>query len=74
LKISSDERDSVFLNIPYDPAFERLYLAYIAGIHAFNLVPRATRFNMPFELGLAISPGPVRDSRIQAESRCANAL
>ncbi len=33
---------SVFLNIPYDRKFERLYLAYIAGISAFGLVPRAT--------------------------------
>ena len=33
---------SVFLNIPYDAGFQRLYLAYIAGISAFGLVPRAT--------------------------------
>ena len=86
---------SVFLNIPYDAGFQRLYLAYIAGISAFGLVPRATleiptserrldriialidecaysihdlsrvqldrkapitpRFNMPFELGLAVA-------------------
>lgn len=85
----------VFLNIPYDQKFERLFLAYICGISAFGLVPRATleittsarrldrifdliracrysvhdlswvkldrvaprtpRFNMPFELGLAIA-------------------
>ena len=32
----------VFLNIPYDQRFERLFLAYIAGISAFGLVPRAT--------------------------------
>lgn len=84
-----------FLNIPYDPAFQNLYLAYIAGITAFGLTPRATleipggarrldrifdlikgcrysfhdlsrveldvrrpatpRFNMPFELGLAVA-------------------
>ena len=89
------ERFSVFLNIPYDPEFENLYLAYIAGLSAFGLVPRATleiptsqrrldrilslieecaysihdlsrvqrdrkapvtpRFNMPFELGLAVA-------------------
>ena len=88
------ERYSVFLNIPYDSAFENLYLAYIAGLSAFGLIPRATleiptsqrrlerilkllqqcaysihdlsrvqldakaprvpRFNMPFELGLAV--------------------
>jgi hypothetical protein len=85
----------VFLNIPYDPRFENLYLAYIAAISAFGLVPRAAieipggkarldrilellkscrysvhdlslveldrvaprvpRFNMPFELGLAVA-------------------
>lgn len=33
---------SAFLNIPYDDAFQRLYLAYIAGITAFGLAPRAT--------------------------------
>ncbi len=33
---------SAFLNIPYDDAFQSLYLAYIAGITAFGLVPRAT--------------------------------
>ncbi len=89
------ERYSVFLNIPYDSAFENLYLAYIAGLSAFGLIPRATleiptsqrrlerilkliqecaysihdlsrvqldaraprvpRFNMPFELGLAVA-------------------
>ena len=32
----------VFLNIPYDQKFERLFLAYICGISAFGLVPRAT--------------------------------
>src|SRR5260370_3697927 len=35
-------RDEVFLNIPYDKKFERLFLAYIAGISAYGLVPRAT--------------------------------
>ena len=89
------ERYSAFLNIPYDHAFENLYLAYIAGLSAFGLIPRATleiptsqrrlerilkliqkcaysihdlsrvqldvksprvpRFNMPFELGLAVA-------------------
>jgi hypothetical protein len=32
----------VFLNIPYDEKFERLFLAFISGISAFGLVPRAT--------------------------------
>jgi hypothetical protein len=88
-------RVSLFLNIPYDPAFRNLYLAYIAGVSSFGLAPRATleipggerrldrilslmrscayslhdlsrveldrhpprtpRFNMPFELGMAVS-------------------
>lgn len=87
--------DEVFLNVPYDDKFENLFLAYISGISAFGLVPRATleipsssrrlekifeligtcrysihdlsrveldsraprtpRFNMPFELGLAVA-------------------
>ncbi len=91
----SAERNFVFLNVPYDGAFENLYLAYIAGLSTFGLIPRATleipssrrrlerilnlieqcsysihdlsrvqldakaprvpRFNMPFELGLAVA-------------------
>ena len=84
---------AVFLNIPYDPQFHTLCLAYICAIASFGLVPRATleipgarrldriieliescafsvhdlsrvqryaplrlpRFNMPFELGLAVA-------------------
>jgi hypothetical protein len=34
--------DKVFLNIPYDHNFEKLFLAYISGISAFGLVPLAT--------------------------------
>jgi len=85
----------VFLNIPHDQGFQNLYLAYIAGVCAFRLKPRAAleipggqgwldrifdlirdcrysfhdlsrvelnpnrpatpRFNMPFELGLAVA-------------------
>ncbi len=30
------------MNIPYDKQFQNLYLAYICGISAFGLVPRAT--------------------------------
>jgi hypothetical protein len=33
---------NAFLNIPYDDKFEALYLAYIAGIAAYGLTPRAT--------------------------------
>ena len=87
-------QESAFLNIPYDRQYEPLYLAFIAGLSGFGLVPRATveiptsdrrldrivkliwncqysfhdlsrvqldrerpstpRFNMPFELGLAV--------------------
>src|SRR2546425_13148659 len=32
----------VFLNIPYDEKFEKLYLGYIAGVSAFGLIARAT--------------------------------
>jgi hypothetical protein len=35
-------RDRVFLNIPYDKQFERLFLAYIAGISAYGMFPHAT--------------------------------
>jgi hypothetical protein len=87
-------KDSVFLNIPYDPQFTRQFLAYITAVSALSLVPEATlgitgnrrldriasliercaysihdlsrvqldrnapatpRFNMPFELGLAVA-------------------
>lgn len=87
--------DYVFLNLPYDSRFEPLFLAYIAGVSAFGLLPRTPleipgggrrldhifdllrgcrysihdlsrvqvsrasprtpRFNMPFELGLAVA-------------------
>jgi len=34
--------NAVFLNIPYDDKFSRLYLAYIAGLIHLGLDPRAT--------------------------------
>lgn len=34
--------NNVFLNVPYDRQFQSLWLAYIAGVYAFGLVPRAT--------------------------------
>ncbi len=40
-------RVSVFLNIPYDAAFENLLLAYISAISAFGFAPRAT-LEIPF--------------------------
>jgi hypothetical protein len=36
------ERDSAFLNIPYDAEYQDRFLAYIAGVAAFGLEPRAT--------------------------------
>ena len=36
------DSNSAFLNIPYDTRFNNLYIAYIAGLSAFGLVPRAT--------------------------------
>lgn len=36
------QRDSAFLNIPYDRAYEERFLVYIAGLTAFGLYPRAT--------------------------------
>jgi hypothetical protein len=94
-KLRGTSNRFVFLNIPYDVKFENLYLAYIAGISALGLIPRATleipgpsrrlnriyslirscaysihdlcrvesdrtpprtpRFNMPFELGMAVA-------------------
>ena len=86
---------AVFLNLPYDADFERLYLAHSVGLSALNLEPRTAlalpggeqrlsrivalvdscaysihdlsrvqfdrnppctpRFNMPFELGMAVA-------------------
>jgi len=88
------KQESVFLNLPYDERFARLYLAYITALSAMGLLPQTTlgitgnrrldriasliqscaysihdlsrvqmdrnaprtpRFNMPFELGLAVA-------------------
>jgi hypothetical protein len=49
------ERDSVFLNIPYDDRFEPLYIAYIVGLTELGLTPKAT---------LAIPGGIARLDRI----------
>jgi hypothetical protein len=37
-----DSRDSAFLNIPYDDQYSNLYFAFIAGLCAFGLDPKAT--------------------------------
>jgi len=34
--------NAAFLNVPYDKTFEPLFLAYVAGLCGFGLVPRAT--------------------------------
>ena len=94
-KLEFPNPSDVFLNIPYDQRFLDLFLAYVAGLSALGLFPRATleipggerrlerifdsiracasslhdlsrveldekrpitpRFNMPFELGLAVA-------------------
>ena len=41
------EAPSVFLNVPYDAAFENLLLAYIAAVSAYGFAPRAT-LEIPF--------------------------
>jgi hypothetical protein len=95
--------NAVFLNIPYDDRFRRLYLAYLVGLYHFGLKPRVTlgipggerrlerileliqscrysihdlsrvevdrtppptpRFNMPFELGLAVASSRLSSTR-----------
>ncbi len=42
-----DKHSSVFLNVPYDAAFENLLLAYIAAVSAYGFSPRAT-LEIPF--------------------------
>ena len=37
----SNTSDAVFLNVPYDQQFQPLYLAFIAGLSGFGLVPHA---------------------------------
>lgn len=104
--------NAVFLNIPYDNRYRRLYLAYIVGLSYLGLEPRVTlgipggerrldrilaliqgcqysihdlscvqldhhsprtpRFNMPFELGLAVTwanLNPKRHSWFVCESQ-----
>ncbi len=40
--MAGTQRDSAFLNIPYDSAYEQHFLAYVAGVASFGLDPRAT--------------------------------
>jgi len=97
---SPSSRNTAFLNVPYDRRYEDCYLAFVAGLCGFGLIPHATveipgglrrldrifrlirtcrysfhdlsrveldrkppptpRFNMPFELGLAVAVGKAR--------------
>ena len=41
-RAGAETRDKAFLNVPYDRRYERLYLAFIGGLSAFGLAPRAT--------------------------------
>jgi len=41
MRNSSIVSDQVFLNIPYDEEFEPLFLAFIAGLAGFGLIPHA---------------------------------
>lgn len=99
---SSNGSDKVFLDIGYDKKFGPLYLAFIAGLSGFGLIPQAVlqipeskrrldrifsligeckisfhdlsrvqldskpprkpRFNMPFELGLAVAWQSIGDA------------
>jgi hypothetical protein len=102
-KLPESSDNKVFLNIPYDEKFRRLFLAYITGLIHLGLDPHTTieipggqnrfdkifdlirscrysihdlsrveldrnppfttpRFNMPFELGLAVGSAKLADS------------
>lgn len=92
-----------FINMPYAPSYERVYLAFIAGLAGYGLVPTAAvydpssrfqleriidliaaadysfhdlsymghdrtvpptpRFNMPFELGIAVTAAKFRNNK-----------
>jgi hypothetical protein len=41
-RAGAETRDKAFLNVPYDRRYQRLYLAFIAGLSAFGLAPRVT--------------------------------
>jgi len=48
--------ESVFLNIPYDDAFENLYLAYIVGLTQLGLRINATLAIFIWFLSLGVVP------------------
>ncbi len=95
LRPSKAEPNSVFLNVPYDPAYEPLFIALICSLVALGRTPRCVlevpdsgqgrlnrifnllascrlsihdlsrvedppRFNMPFELGMAVALSQTR--------------
>jgi hypothetical protein len=75
--VSGDTIREVFLNIPYDEQFADLFLAYIAGLTALGLAPRATleiaggerRLDRTFEL-IQRCRYSVHDlSRVQVDAR-----
>lgn len=41
-RASAAKQKSVFLNLPYDRSFQKLFLSFIAGTSALGLIPRAT--------------------------------
>lgn len=51
---------SIFLNVPYDLKFEKLFLAYISGATAFGLLPRAT---LEIPSSLRRQEGPTKSQR-----------
>jgi hypothetical protein len=42
IRRSLSRQRTAFLNVPYDRRYEPLYLAFIAGLCGFGLIPRAT--------------------------------
>src|SRR2546426_1771012 len=39
---SRRQPDAAFLNVPYDSKYEELFLAFLAGLSGFALIPHAT--------------------------------
>lgn len=69
--------NTAFINIPYDPRYQDLYLAFIAGLTAFGLDPRATlevpggarRLDRIFELITSCQYSFHDLSRVQLDTR-----
>src|SRR5579872_1711900 len=68
---------TAFINVPYDNRFQNLYLAFIAGLTAFGLDPRATleipggtrRLDRIFELITSCEYSFHDLSRVQLDSK-----